>query len=47
MTKMNFLPKFHPNSTKTAVMTIYTQLFDKINRKTHAKYKMTSITIAA
>ena len=43
MAKMNFLPKFQPNPSKTAVKTIYTQLLYQINRNTHAKYKMTSI----
>ena len=47
MTKMNFLPNFCPNPTKTAVKTIYTQLLYKINRKTHGKYEMTNIIIAA
>ena len=43
---MNFLPKFHPKPIKTAVKTIYSQLLYKINRNTHAKYKMSSILIA-
>ena len=38
-----FLTKISPNPIKTAVKTIYTQLLYKINRNTHAKYKMTRI----
>ena len=38
-----FLTKILPKPIKTAVKTIYTQLLYKINRNTHAKYKMTSI----
>ena len=38
-----FLTKILPKPIKTAVNTIYTWLLYKINRNTHAKYKMTSI----
>ena len=37
-----FLTKISPKPIKTAVKTIYTWLLYKINRNTHAKYKMTS-----
>ena len=47
MTKMNFLTKISTKPTITAVKIIYTWLLYKINRKTHAKYKRTSIIIAA
>ena len=43
MSKMNILTKILPKPIKTAVKTIYTRLLYKINRSTHAKYKMTSI----
>ena len=44
--QIEFLTKILPKPIKTAVKTIYIQLLYKNNRKTQAKYKMTSIIIA-